>query len=60
MATVKKTGKKKSGQSELAKYLLRLPEGLRLALRKEALDRDTDMSRYIASILERRKELKGI
>jgi predicted DNA binding CopG/RHH family protein len=35
-------------------YLLRIPEDLRREIRIEALTRDTDMSKYICSILRKR------
>jgi hypothetical protein len=49
--------KQKENNEELVKYLLRLPDDLRKELRHEAIEKNINMSQYICSILEKRKEL---
>ena len=56
-AQTEKIETKKKEKKELAKYLLKLPEELRRELRHEAIEKNMNMSEYICSILERRKEL---
>jgi hypothetical protein len=55
--TIESGKTKKQEKINLAKYLLRLPEELRTELRHEAIEKKLNMSAYICSILERRKEL---
>jgi hypothetical protein len=56
-AQIEKIETNKKEKKELAKYLLKLPEELRRELRHEAIEKNMNMSEYICSILERRKEL---
>ncbi len=56
-AQIEEIETKKKEKKELAKYLLKLPEELRRELRHEAIEKNMNMSEYICSILERRKEL---
>ena len=56
-AQIEKIETKKNEKKELAKYLLKLPKELRRELRHEAIEKNMNMSEYICSILEKRKEL---
>lgn len=53
----KKPGPKPRADRPATKYLLAIPAELRKAIKKEAIDRDMDMSAYICAILEQRQKL---
>ncbi len=50
-------GPKPRADRPATKYLLAIPADLRKAIKKEAIDRDMDMSAYICAILAQRKKL---
>jgi len=50
-------GPKPRADKPASRYLLAIPVSLRKAIKKEAIDRDMDMSQYICTILEQRKKL---